>query len=65
MAKKENKLKGMKEGELKKELGSLQTALHDIKFRAQGSRSKNVKEAAALKRQIARVMTEMNKNNKK
>lgn len=62
MAKKNVKqnLKGMKEVDLKKELVTLRESLRVIHFKAEGSRSKNVKEAATLKKQIARVLTEIN-----
>ena len=63
--KKKENLKGMKEEELKKELASLRENLRVLHFKMEGSKSKNVKEAQALKKQIARVMTEINKNNKK
>ena len=62
MAKKNTKVnfKEMKEVELKKELISLKETLRVIHFKAEGSRSKNVKETAILKKQIARIMTELN-----
>ena len=62
MAKKNTKtnFKEMKETELKKELLSLKESLRVIHFKAEGSRSKNVKETAILKKQIARIMTELN-----
>jgi ribosomal protein L29 len=62
MAKKNTKVnfKGMKETELKKELLSLKESLRVVHFKAEGSRSKNVKEPAILKKQIARIMTELN-----
>lgn len=63
--KKDDNFKGMKEGELKKELAVLKENLRVIHFKSEGSRSKNVKESATLKKQIARILTEMNKNNKK
>ena len=65
MAKKNTKvnMKEMKTEELKKELASLRENLRTIHFKAEGSRSKNVKESANLKKQIARMMTEL--NNKK
>lgn len=56
---KEN-LKGMKAGELDKELARLQEEVRAIRFKAEGSRSKNVKESANLKKQIARVLTAIN-----
>jgi ribosomal protein L29 len=62
--KKEN-LKGMDKNNLQKQLTLLQENARVIRFKAEGSRSKNVKELASLRKQIARVLTEMNKNNKK
>ncbi|MFA5999722.1 MAG: 50S ribosomal protein L29 [Candidatus Paceibacterota bacterium] len=65
MAKKEkNNFKGMKKNELNRELETLRESLRSMRFKAEGSKSKNVKEVATLKKQIARVLTEMNKNNK-
>ena len=52
--------KEMTKEELKKELTSLKENLRVIHFKAEGSRSKNVKEAGTLKKQIARVLTELN-----
>ena len=61
MAKKEKEnLKGMKKEELAKKLAALQEEVRMIKFKAEGSRSKNIKEMAALKKQVARVLTQMN-----
>ncbi len=62
MAKKNEKgsYKGMKGDELKKELVLLRENLRVIHFKAEGSKSKNVKESAALKKQIARILTEIN-----
>jgi ribosomal protein L29 len=57
--KKEN-LKGMKEDELKKQLTALREELRSIHFKAEGARSKNVKEASTLKKKIARILTELN-----
>jgi len=67
MAKKDLKenLKGMKQDELKKKFLDLQESIRALKFKAEGSKSKNVKELATIKKQVARVLTEMNKNNKK
>jgi len=56
---KEN-LKGMKPAELSKKLAGLQEEMRVIRFKAEGSKSKNVKELAALKKNIARVLTQMN-----
>ena len=64
--------KGMKRVELEKALMVLQESLRVLHFKAEGSKSKNVKEAGTLKKQIARIFTELNhakgqagKNNKK
>ena len=65
MAKKIENLKEMKPEELKAKLVSLQESIRVIRFKAGGSKSKNVKEVATIKKQIARVLTEINKNNKK
>ena len=56
-------VKGMKEGELIKKLAILQEDARILRFKAEGSKSKNVKESATLRKQIARVLTEI--NNKK
>ncbi len=61
MAKKEKEnLKGMKKEELAKKLAALQEEVRMIKFKAEGSRSKNVKEMTTLKKNIARILTELN-----
>ncbi|MFA6520012.1 MAG: 50S ribosomal protein L29 [Candidatus Paceibacterota bacterium] len=61
MAKKtKENLKDMKEGELVKKLATLREEVRSIHFKAEGSRSKNVKEMSALKKEIARVLTQMN-----
>jgi len=66
MAKKEkNNFKGMKKDELLKELATLRESVRSKHFKAEGSKSKNVKEAQFLKKQIARVLTEINRSNKK
>jgi ribosomal protein L29 len=57
---KEN-LKGMNKDELKKKLIDLEEEIRVLHFKAQGSRSKNVKESVTLRKQIARVLTEINK----
>jgi ribosomal protein L29 len=60
---KEN-MKGMKPEELLKKLTALQEEIRVMKFKAEGSRTKNVKELAGLKKQIARILTETNRKNK-
>ncbi len=57
MAKTKENFKDMKKGELEKKLGDLSEALREIRFKADGTKSKNVKESAALKKQIAQIMT--------
>jgi ribosomal protein L29 len=64
MAKKKDNLKGMKKEDLQKQLALLQENLRMIRFKAQGAKSKNVKEYAALKKQAARILTELNHKNK-
>ncbi len=54
--------KEMKGDELKGKLASLQESLRVLKFKTEGSsKVKNVKEALSLRKQIARVLTEVNK----
>ena len=72
MPQKTENLKEMKEDELQKKLTLLQEKVRVIRFKAEGSKSKNVKELSGLKKQIAQVLTELNyvkgrvsKNNKK
>jgi ribosomal protein L29 len=55
--------KEMNETDLKKELVLLKENLRVVHFKAEGAKSKNVKEAGNLKKQIARILTEL--NNKK
>ena len=66
MAKQKENLKDMNQDELKAKLASAQESLRSLNFKVEGSKSKNVKEAANLKRQIAKILTELNsKKNKK
>jgi ribosomal protein L29 len=53
-------LKDMKSGELDKKLATLQEEVRMIRFKAEGSKSKNVKELANLKKSIAKILTQMN-----
>lgn len=61
MAKKIENLKEMSVVELEGKLLALQESLRVLHFNIQGSKSKNVKEGGAIKKQIARVLTEINK----
>jgi len=58
--KNKDKLKDLKGGELVKKLAGLREEVRAIHFKAEGSRSKNVKEMSILKKQIARILTAMN-----
>jgi ribosomal protein L29 len=61
MAKKKDNLK---EGNLGDKLVSLRESVRLAKFAKVGTKVKNVKALKELKRQIARVLTEINKSNK-
>lgn len=63
MANKKNNFKGLKIEDLKKNLISIRENLRMLHFKSEGSKSKNVKEQSSLRKQIARVLTEINKNN--
>ena len=65
MTKKLENFKGMSKEELNKQLTDLHESIRVIRFKADGAKSKNVKEVSVLKKQLARVLTEMNKSNKK
>jgi ribosomal protein L29 len=61
MATKKENLKDLKAGELEKKLATLEETLRVIRFKAEGAKSKNVKEAASIKKQIAQIKTILNK----
>lgn len=63
--KKTENFKEMSKGELEKKLVLLREEIRVIKFKAEGSRSKNVKEMGNIKKQIARILTEINIKSKK
>ncbi len=60
--KKEN-FRDIKKAELLKKLAILQENARVIRFKAEGSKSKNVKELSTLRKEIARILTEINKKN--
>ncbi len=64
MAKKKDNLKEMSVVDLKKSVATLTEELRSIRFKAQGTKSKNVKQEATLKKQIARAMTEITAKSK-
>jgi len=51
--------KGMKLAELTKKLTDLQENVRSIRFKSEGSKSKNVKEFGNLRKNIARILTEI------
>jgi ribosomal protein L29 len=53
--------KGMKESELLKQHALLLENMRVIRFKAEGSKSKNVKELYNLRKDVARILTEINK----
>ena len=57
--KKEN-LKEMKKEELLKKLASAEERIRVVRFKTEGAKSKNVKELSVLKKNIARILTEIN-----
>ena len=62
MAKKKDNLKEVKDTDLAKNLASLQEEIRAFRFKAEGSKSKNVKEEGKMKKQIARIFTQMRAN---
>ncbi len=52
--------KGMQESELRKKLAILRENARVIRFKAEGSKSKNVNELSTLRKEIARILTEIN-----
>ncbi len=59
MAKKE-----LKKENLTEDLTKLQKELYDLKWNKLNPKSKNTKEQKNLKKKIARILTELSKNNK-
>lgn len=57
-------IKKMDMNELTKKLGDLREEIRHIHFKADGSRSKNVKEESMKRKTIARILTEINQINK-
>ena len=60
MKSKKNNSKAMDKSELDKKLAILRENARVIRFKTEGSKSKNVKELANLRKQMARVLTELN-----
>lgn len=62
-AKKNSKdnFKEMSKEDLVKKLNSLREDIRVTKFKMEGAKSKNVKEVSNTKKNIARILTELNK----
>lgn len=58
--KKKDNLKGMSKEELQKKLNLLEEEVRVIRFKVEGAKSKNVKEVSLIRKNIARILTEMN-----
>ena len=54
-------IKNKTEKELKTLLVEKQSALHNFRFAVAGSKNRNVKEGKSLRKDIARILTLMNK----
>jgi len=54
----------LKEGNLTEKLAVLRESVRVIRFDKSGTKSKNVKDLGNKKKEIARILTEMNKSNK-
>lgn len=57
MAKKKENFAEISKSELEKKLAGLREDLRVLRFKAEGSRTGNVKEAGTLRKKIARVLT--------
>ncbi|MFA5751372.1 MAG: 50S ribosomal protein L29 [Candidatus Paceibacterota bacterium] len=65
MKKKKNNLKETKIEDLKKRLHELEEKKRNLKFKMEGAKSKNVKEMMTLRREVARILTEINSRENK
>ena len=63
LKKKEN-IKSLSGAELKKKLSDLRENLRQSHFKGEGGKSKDVKERGKLRKEIARVLTVINQNEK-
>lgn len=53
-------LKDKKDTDLQKELAEKRKSLREFRFGVAGSKIKNIKEARNLRREIAKILTELN-----
>ncbi len=58
-----SELKTKNEKDLMKLLSEKKTALQSFRFNISGSKIKNVKEGRGLRKEVARIMTELNTRN--
>lgn len=59
---KAKEIKGKNKADLQKLLGEKKEALHAFRFGTAGSKLKNMKEGKNLRKDIARILTELNSN---
>lgn len=59
MQKKKENLK-IQKSDLDTKLATLRESIRVIRFKAEGAKSKNVKELATLRKEVARVLTTIN-----
>jgi len=60
MAKKKENLKDQSVPELNSKLTTLEGSLVALRFKSEGTKSKNVKEQASIKKEIAKIKTQIN-----
>lgn len=48
--------------DLLKALGERREALRKLRFGSTGSKARNVKESSSIRKDVARIMTELNRN---
>lgn len=58
-------IKTLKDIDLKKTLSDKREALRNFRFGSAGSKTRNVREGRAIRKNIAQVLTEVNARNKK
>ncbi len=61
---KSKEIKNKNEGELEKMLEERAQALKNFRFAISGSKTKNVKEGRMIRKDIAKILTEMNAKKK-
>jgi ribosomal protein L29 len=62
MAEAKENLSEMSKEELQRRLNVLREEIRMLKFQNEGARSKNVKEVGGLRKQVARVLTQINQS---